>query len=506
TLASIGDAVIATDELGRVRFMNPVAESLTGWSQDDAAGRSVLEVGPILDGQSPHAPPIALERLVDERAGVGFADHSLLMARDGRELPIEVNAARIREDSGRVSGVVMVFRDVTERQRGQDELRLAKEAAEDANRAKDQFLAVLSHELRTPLNPILLAVTSMLERQDAVEELRTNLEMIRQYVGLQAQLIDDLLDVMRIVRGKMPLNWEVTDCNQLVQRAVEVCRSELLGKELRLDLDVAAPRRHVNADPARLQQVLWNLVKNAVKFTPQSGVITIRTRNRVDPDDREFLVLEVTDTGIGIDPAILPAIFDPFQQGEVSITRRFGGLGLGLAISKGIIEGLGGVLIAESGGPGQGATFRIELQTSADPGPEDSETSDHPADSPDSADIARRKILLVEDEPATLRLLAKLLRGLGHEVTAAETIAAALEAEAEGDFDLIISDIGLPDGSGLRLMQQVIARRGPVSAIALTGYGMEEDIRQSRDAGFLAHMTKPIDFTKLQALIRQLTS
>lgn len=637
TLASIGDAVIATDELGRVRFMNPVAESLTGWSQDEAAGRPLLEIGTILEERTRQVTPSPIERVIREGAGVGFADHSVMVARDGQELPIEVNAALIREGSGRVSGVVMVFRDVTERRRqedavrrsedrlrlaiesgklgtwemdpalgtvlcddrsrallgfsaddpvdygvflsavhpddrptvdqtlraaiepsvageldlefrtvglrdgverwlssrgrrsfagagrsprlsgtildvtdkkrGQDELRLAKEAAEDANRAKDQFLAVLSHELRTPLNPILLAVTSMLERSEGAEEFRTNLEMIRQYVGLQARLIDDLLDVMRIVRGKMPFHWEVTDCNQLIDRAVEVCRSELLGKELRLELDVVAQRRHVNADPARLQQVLWNLVKNAVKFTPQAGLITIRTRNRVDEAaGLELIVFEVEDTGIGIDPAILSTIFDPFQQGEVSITRKFGGLGLGLAISKGIIEGHGGVLTAESAGHGQGATFRIELQTLTSPGPDDSEASERPADSSESTPLVRRKILLVEDEPATLRLLARLLRGLGHEVTATGTITSALEAEAEGDFDLIISDIGLPDGSGLRLMQQVVARRGPVSAIALTGYGMEEDIRQSRDAGFLAHMTKPIDFIKLQALIRQMTS
>jgi PAS domain S-box-containing protein len=403
------------------------------------------------------------------------------------------------EMMGTVAGAVGQF---LERRRAEADLRAAKEEAEAANQAKTQFLAVLSHELRTPLNPILLAASSMLERPTEPGEIRPTLEMIRQNVNLQARLIDDLLDVMRIVRGKMPLHWEVADGHRLIDQAVQVCRSEVLGKRLRLASDLAADQRHINADPARLQQVFWNLIKNAVKFTPEGGSIAVRTRNEPG-DEGDRLVIEVSDTGIGIEPEVLPRIFDPFQQGETTITRKFGGLGLGLAICKGIVEAHGGTIVAESAGPGRGATFRVALKALPEPA---TERSDESPDGKADADTARPtslRILVVEDEPTTLRLMARLLRGLGHEVETAGTIASGLVAVEGGRFDLIVSDIGLPDGSGLELMRRVVARRGPVPGIALTGYGMEEDIRRSREAGFTAHLTKPIDFAKLEAMIRQ---
>jgi PAS domain S-box-containing protein len=505
TLASIGDAVIATDPQGQVRFLNPIAQTLIGWTQAEAVGRPLEDVFQIINEQTRRPVIHPVDRVIREGVIVGLANHTILIARDGTETPIEDSAAPIKDDEGNVAGVVMVFRDVTKERRNQEERERLLAEANEANRAKDQFLAVLSHELRTPLNPILLATSAMLERPAPPEELRPNLEMIRQYVNLQSRLIDDLLDVMRIVRGKMPLHWEVADCKLLIERATEVCRSELLGKNLRLKLDLAAEHHHLNADPARLQQVFWNLLKNALKFSPAGGTITIRTRNQAGPDAlSDRLIIEVSDTGIGIEPDAAALIFDPFQQGGASVTTRFGGLGLGLAISKGIVEGHGGLLTVESAGKDQGATFRIDLPSLPTP---KVERDGRPAGSdPAAASTAppRRKILLVEDEPATVRLLARLLQRLGHQVTTAMTIASALEAERAGDHDLIISDIGLPDGSGLELIRQVVARRGPIPAIALTGYGMEEDIQRSRSAGFSAHMTKPIDFTKLQSMIQQI--
>jgi len=399
---------------------------------------------------------------------------------------------RLAEDLGRRAGVSL------------NNATLFREA-EDANKAKDQFLAVLSHELRTPLNPILLATSAMLERPADPDELRATLEMIRQNVNLQARLIDDLLDVMRIVRGKMPLHWEVADGHRLIHQAHQISRSELFGKFLKLEFDLGAADHHVNADPARLQQVFWNLIKNAVKFTPEGGTITVRTRNQPDrggPAGR--LVVEVSDTGIGIDPEILTRIFDPFQQGETTITRRFGGLGLGLAICKGIVEAHGGTIEVESAGRDRGTTFRVGLDALP-------RSAIEPEEGPEEAGPPARvtfpstlRILIVEDEPATLRLMARLIRGLGHEVATASTIAAGLATFEAGRFDLVVSDIGLPDGSGLELMRNVVARRGAVPAIALTGYGMEEDIRRSREAGFTAHLTKPIDFVKLEAMIQQI--
>ena len=409
------------------------------------------------------------------------------------------------DPQGQPARFIGTLLDITDRKRASEELKAAKEEAERANEAKSQFLAVLSHELRTPLNPILLAASSMLDRPADPAELRPTLEMIRQNVNLQARLIDDLLDVMRIVRGKMPLHWEVADCHRLIHQALQICRSEVFGKTIRLELNLEAADRHVNADPARLQQVFWNLIKNAVKFTTDGGSISIRTYNEatLEGEDGPRLVVEVADTGIGIDPSVLPLIFDPFQQGETTITRKFGGLGLGLAICKGVVEAHGGTLVAESPGRDRGTTFRLALKALPPTELERTVESPEGAVSPDRPHPAPLKILVVEDEPATLRLMARLLRGLGHAVTTAGTITKGFEEFRSGPFDLVISDIGLPDGSGLELIRKVVADRGPIPAIALTGYGMEEDIRRSREAGFTAHLTKPIDFTKLEAMIQQ---
>jgi signal transduction histidine kinase/CheY-like chemotaxis protein len=381
----------------------------------------------------------------------------------------------------------------------------ARTEAEQANRAKDQFLAVLSHELRTPLNPVLLAVTAILGRPTlpGPDEVRPTLEMIRRNVTLQARLIDDLLDVMRIVRGKLPLQFQEVDLHALIRQAVETCRNDgMVEKGLRVVEDLSAGRHLVHGDPARLGQVIWNVVKNAAKFTTGGGMITIRTRNEGDGDalgDR--LIVEVEDTGIGIEPGMLGPIFDPFQQGESSSIRSFGGLGLGVAIGGGIAEAHGGALTAESTGNGRGATFRLVLR--ALPGPQAGEDCRPGEDEAGRSGTPPLKILLVEDEPTTLGLLERLLRGLGHEVTAANTLASATEAARSGAHDLIVSDIGLPDGSGLDLMRRIAAEKGSIPAIALTGFGTEEDIRRSLEAGFSAHMTKPIDFAELEASIRQ---
>ena len=310
--------------------------------------------------------------------------------------------------------------------------------------------------------------------------------MIRHNVNLQARLIDDLLDTMRIVQGKMPLHWGVADCHVVLKHAVQVCQSEVFGRTIRLGLDLAAEHHHVNADAARLQQVFWNLIKNAVKFSPEGGSIAIRTQNEAEPDGLgNRLVVEVSDTGIGIEPDRLPHVFDAFQQGETSITRRFGGLGLGLAICKGVIDAHDGTIAARSDGKGLGTTFRVVLRSLPTPTIEgDGRRNDAgPDGSAITPPASTRKILVVEDEEATRRLMVRLLRGLGHDVTAAGTIGTALEAVEGSAFDLIVSDIGLPDGSGLDLMRRVVAARGEVPSIALTGYGMEEDIQRSREAG-----------------------
>ena len=491
-LESVTDAFYALDRSWRFTYVNHQAEALLGRSRGDLLGKVFWDE---------FAPAVATDvhpnyhRAMSEGVTVSFETYY-----PPHDRWYEVHAYPS------AAGLSVYFRNITERRGADAALRAAKDEAEQANRAKDQFLAVLSHELRTPLNPILLAASSMLERPSPPEEFRPTMEMIRHNVNLQAQLIDDLLDVMRIVQGKMPLHWGVADCHQVIGHAIRICQSEVFGRTIRLELDLAARDHHVNADSARLQQVFWNLIKNAVKFSPEGGVLTIRTRNEGGQDDGGRLVIEVQDTGIGIDAAVLPAIFDPFQQGETSITRRFGGLGLGLAICRGVVEAHGGTITADSPGKALGTTFRVVLEALASPAADrQAPAASVPARPPEAAvPWAKLKVLVVEDEESTRRLMARLLRAQGHEVATAGTIFDGIAAAEADAFDLIVSDIGLPDGSGLELMRRVVARRGRVPSIALTGYGMEEDIVRSREAGFTAHMTKPIDFAKLEALIRQI--
>ena len=627
-LTSIGDAVIATDEHGRVTFMNAVAERLTGWDMSAASGCRLPEVFNIVNEQTRARVEDPVQKVLRTGHIVGLANHTVLIAPDGRETPIDDSAAPIHDREGRTRGVVLVFRDISDRKRAAAErerlaaivessedaiiakspegiilswnagaerifgytaneivgqpistlipaeraddfplilerlrrgervkhyitqrvrkdgqvidvsltvspirdaagnligaskiarditerlraerlLREAKETAEAANRAKDQFLAALSHELRTPLNPVLLALTSMLDDYQASGDIRPTLEMIRHNVELEARLIDDLLDVMRIVRGKLALHREVANVHDLIERSVEICRSELHGKQQRLELDLSADAPHVNADATRLQQVFWNLLRNAIKFTPGGGTITLRTRNIPGTDSAcspGLLVAEVSDTGIGIDAEFLPRVFDAFEQGQDSVARRYGGLGLGLAISRSIVEAHGGKLAAASGGKDRGSTFTLVLPSIVAP---ETRTPAAPDGTPAALTDSRTglKILLVEDDETTLRLLARLLEGLGHQVTRAATLAAARQKAETAEMDLVISDLGLPDGSGLDLMREIRTAR-PVPAIALTGYGMDEDLRRSREAGFDEHLTKPVNFRTLEGIIVRLS-
>ncbi len=372
------------------------------------------------------------------------------------------------------------------------EARQAREEAEAASRAKDRFLAVLSHELRTPLMPVLTEVAAMLDDPATPEAFRPVLEMTRRNVDLEARLIDDLLDRSRIGQGKLRLDRRVVDAHRLIGHALDICRAGIDEAGLRVVVDLAAARPFVEADPARLQQVAWNLIKNAAKFTPAGGTIAVKTR-----DDGDRLVVEVSDTGVGIDAEVLPRIFGAFEQGEATVTRRFGGLGLGLAISRSLAEAHGGRLGASSPGTGLGATFTLELPSVTAPPPA---ALDGPPGPAAPGPVGPLRILLVEDNADTLRIMARLLRGRGHHVTSADGLAHAVAAAEGVDFDLLISDIGLPDGSGLDLIRRIGDPR-PIPGIALSGFGMDDDIRRSREAGFAEHLTKPVDFRALEDAI-----
>jgi PAS domain S-box-containing protein len=407
-----------------------------------------------------------------------------------------------------------VIEDITDRKRTEEDLRVAMEQAEAASRAKDRFLAILSHELRTPLTPTLIAVSSMLETKPD-PALQPALEMIRRNIELEARLIDDLLDLSRIVRGRLRLDLEVVDVHQVIRRAVEICRDEVLVAGLAVLTELKARRHHVRADHARIMQITWNLIHNAVKFTPPDGRLTIRTTNHPGPaesaespgaEPAELLVVEFEDTGVGIVPEVLARIFDAFEQGQDDMRGRSRGLGLGLAISRSLAEAMGGRLTVSSPGTGRGSTFRLELATVAAPAitVTAGRGSARPASPPAAPRISPLRILLVEDNQDTLRFLATVLRRRGHDVAMADSLASA-RAAAEGPharFDLLLSDIELPDGNGLELMRE-LAARGNWLGIAMSGFGTEEDLQLSREAGFFDHLTKPIDLNQLDEAIKR---
>ncbi len=380
----------------------------------------------------------------------------------------------------------LLFRDL--KQSEQSMLR-AKAAAEAANSAKDHFLAVLSHELRNPLNPALLSVSAMLREPGLSAQCREGLDVIRRNVELEARLIDDLLDLTRISRDKLNLVLQRVDALELLRQAIHTCEAEIQGKGLRLRVELGTGPYWTKADPARLQQIFWNLIKNAVKFTPERGEIVI-----LAVKGEENIAIEVTDTGIGIDASRLETIFDAFEQGDARITRQFGGLGLGLAITRALVHAHGGGITARSEGRGRGASFRVELPSLAWEGRV--EVAEEDGAELERFVPGRLAILLVEDHEDSRRLMARLLRGLDHEVRTAGSVQEALREAEAGPLDLVISDLGLPDGSGLELMRE-LRRRQNARGICLSGYGMEEDIRRSKEAGFAEHLTKPIDLPRL---------
>jgi CheY-like chemotaxis protein len=317
--------------------------------------------------------------------------------------------------------------------------------------------------------------------------------MIRRNVELEARLIDDLLDLTRIDRGKVQLNFEVVDAHSLLQNAVEICQPEIDRKHLTCSVNLSARKVHLRADPARLQQIFWNLINNAVKFTPIKGQIFISTAN----ESQEHLHVGIADTGLGIEPEALPKIFDAFEQGG---RTQLGGLGLGLAISKALVEAHKGTITAQSAGRNKGSTFTLVFPTC-----ESVAAQIAPAVSPRKPERQGMRILLVEDHEDTNRSLTNLLRRRGYQVQSALNFQSALDLSSKEQFDVLISDLALPDGSGIDLVQKLQSTR-PIVGIALTGFGMEADIRKGREAGFHYHLVKPIDLNRLDLLIQESAS
>lgn len=413
-----------------------------------------------------------------------------LQCGEGSVLPVHLAASVLPQEDQIV--ICLVVTDLS-LQRGQEELRMAKEVAERANVAKDSFLAALSHELRTPLTPALMSLLA-LEREEGLPEfVRAELAMIRRNIELETRLIDDLLDLTRIANGKLELHTAAVDLHAILARAVEICRPAIDAKQQRLVLHLHAQQTGSVGDAVRLQQVLWNLLRNAVKFTPTGGTINVTSENL----DGGMLQFEVRDTGIGFEPEAESKLFQAFEQSGRGITRQFGGLGLGLTISRSIVEAHGGTIYGRSDGPGSGAVFTVTLplRNGAVSKPVRPAAADGVLES-------RRglEILIVEDHMDTRTTLQRLLERRGYKVTAATSAEEALAAAGAAQFDLVISDLGLPDMTGNELMALLRDRHG-LLGIAVSGYGMEEDVNRSRDAGFVHHLTKPIQLDRLTELI-----
>ena len=437
------------------------------------------------------APPDAIEKVLNFGTPFQLVEQPLGDGAGSTNF-VNVNLLRLQDSKQTVQGLLFLVEDKTR------DVRLRQELI-SANASKDQFLALLSHELRNPLSPVIAMVGELEARASDGSDLRHPLEVIRRNVELEARLIDDLLDITRIAKGKLQLSFEVTSVHEALRRVYEICRQEIAEKKLHFEFRLKAERDYVNGDPARLQQVFWNLIKNGVKFTPSGGRIQVETENLSDNQ----IAIRTIDSGIGIDPAKIDRIFNAFEQGQTAITRKFGGLGLGLAISRAMVRAHGGTLTAESKGLNQGATFIVILNTVPTPTPEEkSIPSNGPNDGEKEAE-RRGHLLVVDDHHDTCIGMKMLLERRGYRITLAHTAGQALEKVEREKFDLLISDIGLPDRSGYELMEE-LRRKGSLRGIALSGFGMEHDINRARAAGFSEHLTKPINFDRLDEAIRKL--
>ena len=491
-LAGLPVACYTMDQEGRLTFFNEAAARLWGrvpeferelWAGAFGSGengqRFMLDEGP------------AATALKERRSVRGL--EGFILRPDGSRRWVVPHPDPLFDAAGNCVGVINVIVDVTEERHAKRLLQEAKETAEAASAAKDRFLAVLSHELRTPLTPVLMTVAS-LEHDEAVPEIvREDMAMIRRNVELETKLIDDLLDLSRITTGKLRLRLQTVDLCEAVRQVCGICRPQIQEKGIHLHCELGTSRALVSADPARLQQVLWNVIKNAAKFTPDGGEIHVSTR----VDGSRHLV-EVRDTGVGIAPETVPRVFDAFEQGE-GVTRQFGGLGLGLAITKAIVEMHGGSIKVESDGRDKGATFTIAIPALVE------STEPEPAERKKEGqwEPGNLRLLVVEDHADTAQTLVRILRSAGFSVAVANNVQSALKIAGSQPFDVLLSDIGLPDGTGYDLLRGV-KKLGPVQAIAMSGFGMDEDLRKSREAGFSEHLVKPVHVPELMEAIRRI--
>lgn len=502
-------AMFVFQEGGAIELVNSAAESLFGAPREELTQRRITQ---LLDGLV--LPDFASGKVGSERY------ESVIRGPMGTETPVEARFASIHSSDGPRWMAWII--DVTERKLREEALRTAnaeleaknaalqkqheermlraqaqsaQTKAEAANAAKDRFLAMLSHELRTPLSPVLHSVALLNEHPGCPPDMREILQIIGRNVQLEARLIDDLLDLARIHNGKLQLELQSTDAHELLNNVLEICGPSFLAHNLQVKVRLEAVNARLKADPARIQQIFWNLLNNAVKYSSDGGEISVATKSL---DATGALQVQVVDHGIGIPEENLRRIFDAFEQGAAFTSSK--GLGLGLAISKALTEFHGGTISADSAGLGAGATFTVTLPAA--------HALDAPAPPATPAPLSNNKlkVLLVEDHADTAATLSTLLLRKGYEVHCAASRQSAIKAAQSFPFDVLVTDLGLPDGSGVDLLDSLKDAIGDrkVRGVVLSGFGMEEDVTRSREAGFSHHLTKPVDFAVLHRCLMEI--
>ena len=492
---SSDEAIVSKNLDGIIASWNGGAERLFGYKADEVIGRPITLLMP---PERVNEEPGILDRI---RRGERIEHYETIRQRkDGKLIEISLTVSPVRDGNGKIIGASKIARDISGQKNAERELARAHQEILAALRAKDEFLAALSHELRTPLNPVLLVASEAAADSGLPPAAQASFEMIRRNVELEARLIDDLLDLTRITCGKLTLEKRPLDLHTPLVDALAIVQVEAEKKHIELTRDLETTPHRMMGDPVRLQQIFWNVLKNAVKFTPDGGKIKVESRTLVQ---NRRICIKVVDTGIGLTSEEMGHIFDAFVQGEHaagSSIHRFGGLGLGLTISRKLVELHGGAMYAASPGRDQGATFTVEF-SGLNFEPKDFPAT--PADQPGTVGLYQlgktpgKRILLVEDHEATRVALAQLLSRRNYQVLAANSVAQARGLAQLERFDLVISDIGLPDGDGYALMSELRDKFG-LRGIALTGYGMEQDVTRGKNAGFIAHLIKPIRVDTLE--------
>ncbi len=485
-LNGIGDAVIATDNSGRVTFTNPIARMLTGWEDEQAKKRTLGEIFRTVPERQITSLAESASRLPGDHEAVPSSESMILIDRSGFERPIEASASPIRNERGEVFGVVVVFHDLTERKRVEDELR-------NADRRKDEFLAMLAHELRNPLSAISNAV--QLAKRGGWETRQTwTQEVLERQVHNLSRLIDDLLDVSRVSRGKIQLRETVVDLGVVLDDAVQTVRP--LIEERRHAIEVAYPTHglHLRGDATRLEQIVVNLLNNAAKYTESGGRIELSAAR-----ENEFLVVRVRDTGVGIAADQVGRMFDLFTQGDRSLARSEGGLGIGLTLVRTLTEMHGGSVTAQSGGHGCGSEFTVRL-----PAIDVLVESLGRVVAPQIEDrVGTYRILVVDDNVDTARTMSRLLKTLGHDTRTANDGPSAIEVARDYRPQYILLDIGLPLIDGYEVARRLRAEgHDAATIIAVSGYGRDEDRLRSKNAGIDHHLVKPVDHDALLALMQ----